>query len=469
MDNSEVLTDYLNNSVHPKPYVERLRSYYYRDLQHIIHHIVPKEASVVHFGSRLGNLLGSLPNRVTIGVEASEKLVSTARKKYKRIHFIYAPLYKNTVKQQFNVILITHLFSYISDVQKFVADLRRLCFDKSRVTVVSFNFFWKPVLDLASFLGLRVKLPFEPNWLSDYDIENLFHLEGFELIKKEKRMLLPLYMPGISELVNRYISHLPIFNSLCLTTIQIFRKMPTEKNFSVSILIPARNEEGNIAGLLDRIPSMGTTTEVIFIEGHSRDNTYTAIQKELVRYTGPINASLYKQKGIGKKDAIELGFRLAKNDLVMILDADLTVAPGELSKFYWALAKGQGELIIGTRLVYPIEKQAMRTLNYFGNKFFSAAFTFLLGQMIKDTLCGTKALLKSTYLDIIRVKKMWGGIDPYGDFDLIFGAAKLNLKILEIPVRYRERTYGTTNITRFQHGLLLLRMTFHAAKKLKFI
>jgi glycosyltransferase involved in cell wall biosynthesis len=282
-------------------------------------------------------------------------------------------------------------------------------------------------------------------------------------------MLFPLYIPGISELVNRYVSQLPLFNSLCLTTIQIFRKMPSGKNFSISILIPARNEEGNIAGLLDRIPNMGTTMEALFIEGHSRDHTYTAIQKEIARYTGTIKASLYKQRGIGKKDAIELGFRLAKNELIMILDADLTVAPEELPKFYRALAGGQGELIIGTRLVYPIEKQAMRTLNYFGNKFFSAAFTFLLGQTMKDTLCGTKVLLKSTYLDIVRVKKMWGNIDPYGDFDLIFGASKLNLKIIEIPIRYRERTYGQSNISRFSHGLLLLRMTFYAATKLKFV
>jgi glycosyltransferase involved in cell wall biosynthesis len=214
---------------------------------------------------------------------------------------------------------------------------------------------------------------------------------------------------------------------------------------------------------------MGKKMEVIFVEGHSKDKTFEVIKEEIANYKGAYKLKLYKQLGKGKGDAVRLGFSKAKNDLLMILDADLTVDPKELPKFYNAFIAGKGDLIMGSRLIYPMEKLATRSLNVLGNRFFSWAFTFLLDQKVKDTLCGTKVLSKLDYEKISKNRSIFGDFDPFGDYDLIFGAAKLNLRIVEIPIRYKERVYGQTNISRFSQGWLLFKMVYFAAKNLKFI
>jgi glycosyltransferase involved in cell wall biosynthesis len=233
------------------------------------------------------------------------------------------------------------------------------------------------------------------------------------------------------------------------------------------VIIPARNESGNIKAIFERTPQMGRETELIFVEGHSKDDTFEAVQWEIASH--PSTPSLlFQQTGIGKADAVRLGFSKAKGDILMILDADLTVPPEDLPRFYEALITGKGEFINGVRLVYPMEKEAMQTLNFFGNKFFSLAFSWMLGQPIKDTLCGTKVLWKRDYERIAANRSYFGDFDPFGDYDLIFGAAKLNLRIVDLPIRYRERTYGSTNISRWKHGLLLMRMVAFAARRIKF-
>jgi glycosyltransferase involved in cell wall biosynthesis len=241
-----------------------------------------------------------------------------------------------------------------------------------------------------------------------------------------------------------------------------------DKEPRVSIIIPARNEAGHISQIFERVPEMGRETELVFIEGHSKDNTYAVIEKAIADH--PERPSqLLRQTGIGKGDAVRLGFAHAHGEVLMIWDADLTVPPEDLPRFYEALCAGKGEFINGVRLVYPMEKDAMRFLNLLGNKFFSMAFSWLLGQPIKDTLCGTKVLWKSDYEKIAANRKYFGDFDPFGDFDLIFGATKLNLKIVDLPIRYRERTYGTTNIHRWKHGWLLLKMVLFAARRIKFV
>jgi len=367
-------------------------------------------------------------------------------------------------------LILSNILSYKNDVQNCINKLTKHCLQDSRVVVISFNFLWKPIINLASKLGFRQPDSREPNWLSPEDINNLFTLEGFEEVIRGKRFLFPLNLGFFSKLINSVIAQLPLINHLCLTHYQVFRFCPQPKQYSVSIVIPARNEAGNIKGILNKIPLMGLKSEIIFVEGHSTDNTYQIIKDEIKNHKHQRHqAFLFKQKGKGKADAVRLGFDKAKNDLLMILDADLTVSPSDLPKFYRVLANGQANFANGSRLIYPMEKQAMRTLNYFGNKLFGLAFSYLLGQSIKDTLCGTKALLLKNYLKIKNNRKIFGDFDPFGDYDLLFGASKLNLKIVEIPVRYKERVYGSTNISRFTHGWLLLKMTFFAARKIKFI
>ncbi len=381
-------------------------------------------------------------------------------------------LIKNIVpdNQKSRYVIFENTFAYTQDIQKLISDTYKSSKPETRVVVIYFNFLWKPILNIADSLGFRsVTKNTEPNWLSPDDVDNLFKLENFEKIKSGKSFLFPF--PGkFFQLTNKYLSHLPFIESLCLITYQVYKPITQNRQQSISIVIPARNESGNIKGVLNKIPKISTEIEVIFVEGNSTDDTYLQIEKEILRNKRKdIKAFVYKQKGVGKKDAVAMGFSKAKNEILMILDADLTVKPSELTKFYKAISEGKGELIIGSRLVYPMEKQAMRLLNYFGNKMFSLIFSFIIGQKIKDTLCGTKVILKSNYNLIKSNQRYFGDFDPFGDFDLIFGSAKLSLKIIEIPVRYGDRTYGTTNISRFKHGFLLAKMAIVGAFKIKFI
>jgi hypothetical protein len=445
-------------------------NYYHTQLQELVKKIIPETASVLEMDSKSGETLASLPNKDKTGVIFDRSFLAHAKKRYPKIKFVsIGDFPKRMGKKAYDYILLSHALTEIEDVQSFLQKLKRLTDKDTRIVVLYFNYLWKPLLDLGEKVGLKRYQKKVPNWLSQEDINNFFAVESYELIKTGKRFLCPYPIPFVAPLFNKYLSPMPLINSLCLINYAVYKPSVVCKDRSVSIVIAARNEEGNMKGVLSKIPNIGTKTEVIFVEGHSKDGTYQAIKDEILRYKGPIKASLYKQKGKGKGDAVRLGFSKAKNDLLMILDADLTVAPDDLPKFYKAMIDGKADFIMGSRLVYPMEKEAMRTLNVFGNKIFSVLFTFLLDQKIKDTLCGTKVLFKKDYEKIAVNRKFFGDFDPFGDYDLIFGAAKLNLKILEIPIRYRQRVYGKTNISRFSHGWLLLRMVFFAAQKIKFI
>lgn len=366
----------------------------------------------------------------------------------------------------YEYVIIDELIGDIDDVQQYFTDLRKVCNTKTRILVTYYNFLWRPLLKFATHIGWR-KQTGEQNWLDNEDISNLLILSGMEIVTSRKRLLIPIYIPLLSNFVNQWIAPLPLINSFCLKTWILAKLRQTDsKEYSVSIIIPARNEQGNIQRILKSIPKFGKKQEIIFVEGHSKDKTWEIINKQTSKSINrQIKIKVFKQKGIGKADAVRLGFSKAKGDILMILDADLTVDPNDLIKFYKVLATGQAEFANGSRLVYPMEKEAMNTLNILGNRIFSWLFTWILGQRFKDTLCGTKALFKRDYVAIANQRSFFGDFDPFGDFDLIFGAVKKGLKIMEIPVRYKERVYGTTNIRRFKHGWLLLKMSFFAFKK----
>lgn len=372
------------------------------------------------------------------------------------------------VSKNADYVIIDNLVGDIDNVQDYLLEIFKKCRIDTKLIITYYNHLWEPILKLATILGLRNKVG-EQNWLDNKDIANLLSLSGFDVITMQRRLLMPLDIPFISYILNNWLAHLPLINSLCLTTFVVARPKPSGKReYSVSIVVPARNEAGNIPKIIQNIPKFGKWQEIIFVEGHSQDNTWTEILKQ-VQKSNPkdIKVKALRQKGIGKADAVRLGLSKSSAEMLMILDADLTVNPKELKKFYDSLAERLGDFANGNRLVYPMEKQAMRTLNKLGNKIFSMLFTWILGQRFKDTLCGTKALFAKDYKWIAKNRKYFGKIDPFGDFDLIFGAVKKNLKVVEIPVRYRERTYGSTNITRFKHGLQLLFMTWVAFRKFK--
>ena len=370
-------------------------------------------------------------------------------------------------------VLLNGNLHYEADVQGFLETLRLALLPSTRVVIMFYSTLWKPWLRLATALGARVKTP-EENWLANEDMRNLLLLANYKLVRQESKLLVPAYIPLISYLANRFLAPLPGFRLFNLVNIAVVRplglaKSEGDKSPSVSVIIPARNEAGNIEAAILRTPKMGPDDEIIFIEGHSTDNTWETICELKEKYQATHNIQIDRQEGQGKGDAVRKGFSMATKEILMILDADLTMPPEELPRFYDALTTRKGEFINGSRLVYPMEKQAMRFFNLLGNKFFAVMFSFVLGQRFKDTLCGTKVLTRENYLKLSAHRAYFGEFDPFGDFDLIFGAARMALRIVEVPIHYRERTYGATNIERWKHGLILVRMLRFAAARIKFL
>lgn len=356
-----------------------------------------------------------------------------------------------------------------TDIQAHLEEVHRLCSASTRLVIIYYSSLWRPLFRVADALGVR-KAPRDQNWVAPSDVENLLTLARFEIVTSQPRVLAPVWIPLLSDVINRWIAPLPGIRSLALLHVAVARplKPAWEAPPSVSVVIPARNEAGNIQSAVERLPAMGPDDEIIFVEGHSTDDTWAQIQRVAAAFPDRRITTL-QQKGRGKGDAVRAGFAVATREILMILDADLTVPPEDLPKFYRARVSGVCEFVNGSRLVYPMEGGAMKFANMVGNKFFAIAFSFLLGQPFKDTLCGTKVIDREAYERLARGRAYFGDFDPFGDFDLLFGAQRLALRIRELPVRYRERTYGETNIQRWRHGVLLLRMTAFAARRVKFI
>ncbi|MFH0875145.1 MAG: glycosyltransferase [archaeon] len=466
--NKNNLINFFNNQAKDRKKWLSKGKYYYDLLGKQIKFLIPPNSSILEIGCGTGEMLSMLKPIHGVGIDFSPEMIKIAKKKFKNLKFFCADAHDYILDEKFDYILISDTIGYFDDIQTVFANIRKNCNSKTRIIITYYNFLWEPIIRLTERLGLKMKQPFS-SWLTKQDIENLLNVEGFEVIKDEQAIIFPKRLPLLSDMLNRYVARFPLLNKLCLVNYYVARKVSEDnKEYSVSVVIPARNEAGNIEEAIKRTPNLGSHTEIIFIEGNSKDNTFDEIVRLTKKYSNK-DIKYAIQKGKGKGDAVRLGFSMAKGDVLMILDADLTVPPEDLPKFYNAIARNKGEFINGSRLVYPMEKQSMQTLNLIGNKAFSLMFTWLLGQRFRDTLCGTKVLFKEDYNKIVKNRSYFGNFDPFGDFDLIFGASKLNLKIVEIPIRYKERTYGTTNISRFRHGWLLIKMCVFAMRKIKFV
>ncbi len=440
--------------------------WYHRRLIEIYQYLVSPNQRVLEIGCGMGSLLAHLKPSYGVGIDFSEEMIARAKQRHPELEYLQMDAHDlSSLEGKFDIIIFSDTVNDLWDVQRALEQTKRLCTPHTRLILNFYNHLWQLPLTIAQNLNLAAPM-LNQNWLTPEDVDNMLHLAGFESIQFTHEVLWPLPLGGFA---NRYLVKLWPFHNFALSNFVIARPSPQpEKTSSVSVVIAARNEAGNIKSIFERVPKMGSGTEIVFVEGHSRDNTYETIADEIPLH--PLTPSLlFRQPGIGKADAIRLGFEKASGDILMILDADLTVPPEDLPRFYDAIVSGKGEFVNGVRLVYPMEKEAMRTLNFIGNKLFSMSFSWLLGQPIKDTLCGTKVMWREDYEMIAANRSYFGDFDPFGDFDLIFGAAKLNRKIIDLPIRYRERTYGTTNISRWKHGLLLLRMVAFAARRIKFV
>jgi SAM-dependent methyltransferase len=440
---------------------------YRKWLAHYFNLLIPSGSSVLEIGCGSGYLLSLLQAKNIAGVDLSPRAIEAAQKRLPHGRFSVGTGEQLELSGTFDIIILSDTLNLAADVQKLLGQVHRVCHPGTRVIVNFHSALWRPVITLAGWLGLRRPQP-QSNWLSSSDVRNLLELADFEVVKEDARLLVPVSCFGLDKLVNRWLA--PVFSWFCLSIFCVARPLRDLRNSDclVSVVIPARNEAGNIEAAVLRTPEMGLGTEIIFVEGNSTDHTWAEIQKVKEKFPQR-NIQILQQPGKGKGDAVRTGFAAARGEILMILDADLTVPPEDLPKFYEVISCGRAEFANGVRLVYPMEKEAMRFLNLCANKAFGILFSFTLGQPIKDTLCGTKVLRKSYYERIVANRAYFGNFDPFGDFDLIFGAARLAMRIRDVPIRYRDRLYGQTNISRWKHGLLLARMLFLAARRIKFV
>jgi SAM-dependent methyltransferase len=436
--------------------------------------LIPPGKRILELGCGRGDLLATLQPSYGVGIDFSPKTVARAKELHPDLHFVLGDAEDAdtlaSIEGPFDYILLADTIGLFDDIDGTLKLLHDLSSPSTRLVVVYYSHLWEPVLKLAELLKFKSRQS-KINYIATADFLNLMDLADFEVIRHEQRQLIPIWLFGLGPFINRFIAPLPGVRRLCLRTYLVgrpVRSLPNRK-LSVSILIPCRNERGNIENAIRRMPRFGLAQEILFVEGNSSDGTFAECQRVRDVYKDSWDIKVLKQDGKGKGDAVRKGFAAAGNDVLMILDADLTMPPEALPKYHAVIETGKAEFVNGTRLVYPMEREAMRPLNFIANRCFAYLFSYLVNTRLTDTLCGTKVLLRTDYEALMREREYFGNFDPFGDFDLIFGAAKQNLKIIETPIHYKARTFGETQISRFRDGWLLLRMVWFAYRKLKAI
>jgi SAM-dependent methyltransferase len=450
-------------------WIDRNRAFYDDDIR-FMRFLIPEGARVLDLGCGTGRLLAELKPSMGVGIDLSPRMIDVARRHHPALHFVCGdfedPEVLDRLEGPFDFIVMSDAIGFVDDCQRALQRLHRLCGPNTRLVLAYFNQLWRPLLRCGELLGHKMREPSQ-SWLSLADVRQLLELADFDFVRAERRQIVPKPLLGLGRILNNYVGPLPLIRLAALRYYVVARpQRRADQDATCSIVVPCRNEKGNIEPLVRALPQVGRSTEIVMIEGHSRDGTYEECLRVQAAYPER-QIMVARQDGVGKADAVRKGFGLARGDILLILDADRTVPPEDMPKFYDVLASGKAEFVNGTRLVYPMQSEAMRFLNYLANRAFAVVFSWLLGQRFTDTLCGTKGLHRRDYARIEAGRAYFGEFDPFGDFDLIFGAAKLNLKVAEIPVRYAGRRYGETQISRFRHGWQLIRMVGFAYRKLK--
>ncbi len=445
----------------------RANRYFYNRLNRLLQFIIPPNKRVLELRCETGQFLAAVAPSYGVGVEISDAMVATAGEMNPQLHFLKSNPEDIDLGETFDYIIFNHIFDTV-DILKGFDRIRDHSSEDTQLVVINYNQLWQPVLELASKLGLRSEF-MEPNWVGENDIRGFLRLAGFRIVRMHRLLLFPKWIPVISSILNDFVARLPGIRRLCLMQVLVARPIATpkrEEDSSVAVIVPCRNECGNIAPAVERIPSMGQHTEIIFCDDKSTDGTAEEVRRMQLLYPEK-DIRLVDGPGICKAENVWTGFRAARSDVLMILDADLTVMPEELPVFFRSLVRGNGGFVNGSRLVYPMPDLAMKFANMIGNKFFGLVFSFLLDQRIKDTLCGTKVLWRKDWLRMEPLLGSWGMKDLWGDYELLFGASKLHLEIVEVPVHYQERIHGVTKMTRvFANGVRMLGICWHAWRRL---
>jgi ubiquinone/menaquinone biosynthesis C-methylase UbiE len=473
---AEKVRDFYNRNAGRVDLSRERNASYYRELERVFRSVVLPGQKVLDIGCGNGDLMAALQVSEGVGIDLSDEMIRIAEGKNSMpgLRFIAGDAQDrrllSSLNTRFDAVILRNVITEMHDVQAVFEAIHEVCHPRTRIIIFSYSRVWQIPLQIGEALGIKVRNPVN-NWLSLDMVCDMLHLAGFEVVRSINHQIFPFNVGAVSTWINRYIANLPVINLFTLMFGIIARPLKPltgSNDHKVTIVIPCRNEAGHIEHLAERLPDMDLETEVIWVEGNSTDDTAEKI-REVITKNPERKWRFLQQPGKGKGDAVRHAFAHARGDILIILDADITVAPEDIPKFVDLLAKGKAEFVNGCRLVYPMDEKSMRFLNILGNRFFAALFSYILGQQVRDTLCGTKALWHEDYRRIVSERGYFGNFDPFGDFDLLFGAARLNLRIVDLPVRYGERTYGTTNISRFSHGYLLLKMSAYAAKKLKFI
>ena len=441
--------------------------YFYDYLKRVLQLIIEPGKRVLHVRCETGHLLAAVVPEHGVGVEIGQVMVEYASSQHPNLHFVKGEPEELEIGEKFDYIIFDHIFDTV-DILRAFERVRLHCDRETLVIVINYNHLWQPILQLASKIGLRSKFV-EPNWISENDIRGFLRLAGFRPVRKHRFLLFPKWVPLLSSLVNDLVARLPGVRRLCLMQVMVARPLPEpidERDVTVSVIVPCRNERGNVQPAVERIPPMGSQTEILFCDDKSTDGTADEVRRMQSLYPDR-EIRLIDGPAICKAENVWTGFRAARGDVLMILDADLSVMPEELPMFLRALLGRRGDFVNGSRLIYPMQQNAMKFANELGNKFFGLLFSFLLDQRIKDTLCGTKVLWRRNWLQMEKYLGTWGIKDLWGDYELLFGASKLHLEIIEVPVHYQERIYGVTKMTRvFANGFRMLRICWHAWSRL---
>lgn len=446
----------------------RANKYFYDRLKRLLRFIVEPNKRVLAVRCETGEFLASVDPCYGVGVEISDAMVAAAQQEHRDLRFVRSDPEDLELGETFDYILFNHIFDTV-DILRALERIRAHCTPDTRLIILNCNQLWQPILELATAIGLRSKFV-EPNWVSENDIRGFLRIAGFRPVRKHRLLLFPKWIPWLSAFLNEFVGRLPGLRRLCLMQVMVACPAPKplcEEEVTVSVAVPCRNEAANVQHAVQRIPAMGKHMEILFCDDKSTDETAAEVHR-MQKLHPEKDIRLIEGPGICKAQNVWTGFRAARGDVLMILDADLTVMPEELPTFFRALVQGHGSFINGSRLVYPMQEYAMKLANIAGNKFFGMVFTFLLDQRIKDTLCGTKVLWRKDWIRLERSLGQWGTQDLWGDYELLFGASKLHLEIVEVPVHYQERNHGVSKMTKvISNGFRMLRICWHAWLRLE--